>query len=143
MNRRYRSWADRSKEDLAGRRDFFKLFRPTLWSLLKNWIILKCGPDSWSDQIRGRIRPMCALDPVYRAELECPYDVWIDEPLSAHACEAIEELVREKNKLHSFYMVKIDRLRMWEAAKREVVLMKLQEVEKEVEREEFDVEDAF
>ncbi|KAL8115171.1 hypothetical protein AgCh_021848 [Apium graveolens] len=25
--------------------------------------------DSWSDQIRGRIRPMCALDPVRRAEL--------------------------------------------------------------------------
>ncbi|KAL8135118.1 hypothetical protein AgCh_009953 [Apium graveolens] len=30
----------------------------------------KLDPDQdlWSDQIRGRIRPMCALDPVYRAE---------------------------------------------------------------------------
>ncbi|KAL8105895.1 hypothetical protein AgCh_029629 [Apium graveolens] len=25
--------------------------------------------DSWPDQIHGRIRPMCTLDPVYRAEL--------------------------------------------------------------------------
>ncbi|KAL8156089.1 hypothetical protein AgCh_001248 [Apium graveolens] len=26
-------------------------------------------PDSWSDQIRGHNRPICALDPVYRAKL--------------------------------------------------------------------------
>ncbi|KAL8118663.1 hypothetical protein AgCh_016254 [Apium graveolens] len=36
----------------------------------KNWMVfLKCGPDSWPNQMRGHIRPMCALDPVYRAEL--------------------------------------------------------------------------
>ena len=28
----------------------------------------KYGPDSWSDQIRGHIRLMRALDPVYRAK---------------------------------------------------------------------------
>ncbi|KAL8125324.1 hypothetical protein AgCh_012854 [Apium graveolens] len=35
------------------------------------WIgwFYKCGPDLWSDQIRGHNKPMRALDPVYRAKL--------------------------------------------------------------------------
>lgn len=59
------------------------------------------------------------------ATRECPYDVWVDDPLSACACEAIEELVREKNKLHRFYMEKIYHLSRWEAAKCRAVLIKL------------------
>ncbi|KAL8099598.1 hypothetical protein AgCh_032018 [Apium graveolens] len=40
------------------------------WSRTKQYPYqLGCRPDSWSDQIRGRIRPICALDPVRRAEL--------------------------------------------------------------------------
>lgn len=62
--------------------------------------------------------------------------------MGARACEAIEELVREKNQLHRFYMHKIGRLRRWEVAKREAVLVKLQEVEDEVNREEPEDEDA-
>ncbi|KAL8119479.1 hypothetical protein AgCh_016849 [Apium graveolens] len=76
------------------------------------------------------------------ATIKCPYDIWIDKPLSSHAHEAIEELVWEKKKLHGFNMDKIDRLRMWEAAKQGAILMKLQEVENEMEREESDGEDA-
>lgn len=66
----------------------------------------------------------------------------MDDPLCARACEVIEELIREKNKLHRSYMDKIGRLRRWETVKRGVVLMNLQEVEDEVEREELDDEDA-
>ncbi|KAL8134988.1 hypothetical protein AgCh_009856 [Apium graveolens] len=32
-------------------------------------LFYKYGPDLWSDQIGGHVRPMCALDPVFRAEL--------------------------------------------------------------------------
>ncbi|XP_074374411.1 uncharacterized protein LOC141714814 [Apium graveolens] len=49
----------------------------------------------------------------YCATRECHYDVWVDD-LSARACDSIEELVREKKKLHDFSMDNIYRLTMWE-----------------------------
>lgn len=89
----------------------------------------------WAGNNAGRRFERCATR-------ECHYDIWIDEPLGARACEAIEELIRENNQLHRFYIQKIDRLRAWEMTKREAMSAKLQELESEVVREESEDEDA-
>lgn len=89
----------------------------------------------WAGSNAGRRFERCATR-------ECHYDIWIDEPLGTRACEAIEELVREKNQLHRFYMQKINRLRALEMTKRGTMLAKLQELKDEVVREDFKDEDA-
>lgn len=104
---------------MSGRRTFCCCDRPVITKTI------------WAGDNAGRRFERCATK-------ECPYDIWIDEPLPARAVAAIEQLVREKNELHRYYEDKLYSVREWESRKRHTLVNMLHDVEMEVRREEPD-----